>query len=148
MVDYLVVQLMRLEAHMQTMIYGHRSISGLKAAIRPVLGSVVVLSSIGLGTAQAATLDNPFPAAENLTQDEITQISAAFEQALADGKPGTVVVWKSSESGRAGQVRVLRGWDAKDGRCVEVEQRFNKGNKAIYEVPYCQGQDGAWKITF
>jgi hypothetical protein len=29
-----------------------------------------------------------------------------------------------------------------------VEQRFNKGDKAVYEVPYCQGSDGAWKITF
>lgn len=104
--------------------------------------------ALGSGTAMAAGLGNPFPSAENLSQDEIAQISAAFEQALTDGKPGTVVVWKSTESGRAGQVRVLRAWDATAGHCVELEQRFGKGNKGIYEVPYCKGQDGSWKITF
>jgi surface antigen len=98
--------------------------------------------------AQAAGLANPFPVAENLSPDEITQISAAFDQALGQAKPGTVVVWKSNESGRSGQVRVLRGWDVASGHCVELEQRFSKGDKAVYEVPYCQGQDGTWKVTF
>lgn len=98
--------------------------------------------------ADAAGLADPFPQAEHLSQDEVGQISAAFEQALEAAKPGTVVVWKSAESGRSGQVRVLRTWDGESGHCVELEQRFSKGGKAIYEVPYCQGQDGAWKITF
>ncbi|HVJ44006.1 MAG TPA: hypothetical protein VM639_21060 [Dongiaceae bacterium] len=98
--------------------------------------------------AEAASLPNPFPEADHLSQDEISQISAAFEQALEAAKPGTVVVWKSAESGRAGQVRVLRAWDGESGHCVELEQRFSKGSKAIYEVPYCQAQDGSWKVTF
>lgn len=110
--------------------------------------SVLSLSLMGGAAAQAASLANPFPPAEHLSQEEAGQISAAFEQALEAAKPGTVVVWKSAESGRAGQVRVLRAWDGESGHCVELEQRFSKGNKATYEVPYCQGQDGSWKITF
>ena len=112
--------------------------------------TVLGLSSVAIAAAPAwaADLANPFPAAENLSQDEIVQISAAFEQALSSAKPGTVVVWKSADSGRAGQVRVLRGWDSETGHCLELEQRFNKGNKSVYEVPYCQSQDGAWKVTF
>jgi surface antigen len=104
---------------------------------------------LGAGAAEAAGLANPFPAAvDNLSQDEVTQISAAFEQALSEAKPGTVVVWKSTDSGRSGQVKVLRGWDAQGGHCVELEQRFSKGDKAVYQVPFCQGQDGTWKMTF
>ncbi|HVJ35593.1 MAG TPA: hypothetical protein VND94_20955 [Terriglobia bacterium] len=110
--------------------------------------SALTISLSGSLPAVAAGLANPFPEAEHLSQDEISQISAAFEQALQAAKPGTVVVWKSAESGRAGQVRVLRAWDGESGHCVELEQRFNKGNKAVYEVPYCQGQDGSWKVTF
>ena len=124
------------------------------AVVSPVKASLAVAVSIfclvapQIGRAMAAELVNPFPAAENLSADEVNQISAAFAEALTSAKPGTVVVWKSADSGRAGQVRVLRGWDTESGHCVELEQRFSKGNKAVYEVPYCQGQDGAWKITF
>lgn len=113
-------------------------------------GSAVLLPlCLAAGTASAAGLANPFPAAaDNLSPDEISQISAAFEQALSAAKPGTVVVWKSTESGRTGQVKVLRGWDAQAGHCVELEQRFSKGDKGTYQVPFCQGQDGSWKMTF
>jgi hypothetical protein len=117
--------------------------SGLRKA-----GIGLALLALGTVSAQAAGLADPFPQAEHLSADEVSQISAAFEQALEAAKPGTVVVWKSAESGRSGQVRVLRAWDDAAGHCVELEQRFGKGGKATYEVPYCQGQDGAWKITF
>jgi hypothetical protein len=132
---------------MKIMVCGQEKL-GAKARLLAILGGALLSTGLGVGVAKAATLGNPFPAAENLSQDEITQISAAFEQALGQAKPGTVVVWKSSDSGRTGQVRVLRGWDAEGGHCVELEQRFSKGDKAVYQVPYCQGQDGTWKITF
>jgi len=133
---------------MKIMICGHHRLTAKALGAVIILGGVLSTACMGAGAAAAAGLANPFPAAENLSPDEITQISAAFEQALVQAKPGTVVVWKSSESGRAGQVRVLRGWDAQSGHCVELEQRFSKGDKAVYEVPYCQSQDGAWKVTF
>ena len=120
---------------------------GRKLGIATGLASLVLLG-LDVSSAQAANLADPFPQVEHLSQDEIGQISAAFEQALEAAKPGTVVVWKSAESGRSGQVRVLRAWDGEAGHCVELEQRFSKGSKSTYEVPYCQGQDGAWKITF
>jgi surface antigen len=120
-----------------------------KAGKTMLAAALLLPMLLGTHAAEAAALANPFPAAaDNLSQDEITQISTAFEQALSDAKPGTVVVWKSTESGRGGQVKVLRGWDAQGGHCVELEQRFSKGDKAVYQVPFCQGQDGAWKMTF
>ena len=131
---------MRIKTYQQA-----RSIRRIMTAI---LGTAAMAICAHITGAQAAGLANPFPAADNLSPDEITQISAAFDQALSQAKPGIVVVWKSSESGRSGQVRVLRGWDAANGHCVELEQRFSKGDKAVYQVPYCQGQDGTWKITF
>lgn len=142
---------MRLEAQMNT----RKSHSGIMSPVAALVQKAIFAPAVALplcfaaGSASAAGLANPFPAAaENLSADEITQISAAFEQALAAAKPGTVVVWKSTESGRAGQVKVLRGWDAQAGHCVELEQRFSKGDKGIYQVPFCQGQDGSWKMTF
>ena len=120
-----------------------------KAGVALAVGVLCLIApQIGRASATAAELANPFPTAENLSADEISQISAAFAEALTAGKAGTVVVWKSADSGRAGQVRVLRGWDSETGHCVELEQRFSKGSKAVYEVPYCQAQDGSWKITF
>lgn len=129
-------------------VYRSLALVGHKARISMGLAGLVLLGLGAAGSAQAASLADPFPQAEHLSQDEIGQISAAFEQALEAAKPGTVVVWKSAESGRSGQVRVLRAWDGEAGHCVELEQRFSKGSKSTYEVPYCQGQDGGWKITF
>jgi len=128
-------------------VYHPTTPAGRKVRICSSLAGMALLG-LAASPAQAASLADPFPQAEHLSQDEIGQISAAFEQALEAAKPGTVVVWKSAESGRSGQVRVLRAWDGEAGPCVELEQRFSKGSKSIYEVPYCHGQDGAWKITF
>lgn len=133
---------------MKFMIYGQVRLVPTAVGLTAILGAAVMAICSNIPGAQAAGLANPFPVAENLSPDEITQISAAFDQALSQAKPGTVVVWKSTESGRAGQVRVLRGWDVTSGHCVELEQRFSKGDKAVYEVPYCQSQDGTWKVTF
>ncbi|HEX9449038.1 MAG TPA: DVU3141 family protein [Dongiaceae bacterium] len=136
---------------MNTHIFKRPSRLAMTTVARSAVLSGALLLPVLLcaGSAEASGLANPFPAtAENLSPDEITQISAAFEQALSEAKPGTVVVWKSTESGRSGQVKVLRGWEAQAGHCVELEQRFGKGDKAIYQVPFCQGQDGGWKMTF
>lgn len=103
---------------------------------------------LALAGAAAAQLVNPFARdAVPLAAEDSAKLWAAVHGVLADYRPGAESAWSNPATRRAGVARVLRTFSRDGSRCADVQHAFTQGGGAAYTFPFCQVQDGSWKIA-
>jgi surface antigen len=97
----------------------------------------------------AAALIDPFSRdGIDLDSREWTMIKESVRKVLDAYQDGSQASWENPASGRAGQAKITRIYQAKGLKCAEVEHTFTKGTGNRYVLPFCQVADGSWKVAF
>lgn len=103
---------------------------------------------LALASPAAAQLMNPFGRdAVPLAAEDSTKLWGAVNSVLAVYQAGAETSWSNPETKRAGTARIVRIFSKDGARCAEVRHAFTQGGGATYSFPFCQMQDGSWKIA-
>ncbi len=86
-----------------------------------------------------------------LTQDDLDRMHAAGARLYEGRSIGTVERWRSPDSKDAGEVKLIRSFDARGMPCrtldytIRFETARNSPNR--YTINWCKIQGGEWKIV-
>jgi len=112
-----------------------------------VFGAAVVLCAAAAhGNAQGI---NPFGRAPaSLKDSEMPLIMGSFDRVLQEYRVGATADWKSTETGRSGQVVITQIFQRSGWRCAQVTHRVTSGGEGTFTAPVCETEKGVWKFAF
>jgi surface antigen len=117
----------------------------LGVSVAVLLTSVV---DVSLAQAPVMTGDIAWP---GLTQDDLDRMHAAGARLYEGRSIGTVERWRSPDSKDAGEVKLIRSFDARGMACktldytIRYETARNRPNH--YIINWCRVQGDEWKIV-
>jgi surface antigen len=86
-----------------------------------------------------------------LTQDDIDRMHAAAARLYEGRSIGSVERWRSPSSGDAGEVTLVRSFDAAGMPCRTIDYKVRHAAMTtqlrLYVVTWCRVQEGDWKIV-
>jgi surface antigen len=106
------------------------------------------VADVSLAQAPVITGDIAWP---GLTQDDLDRMHAAGARLYEGRSIGTVERWRSPDSKDAGEVKLIRSFDARGLPCrtldytIRFETARNRPNR--YIINWCKVQGGEWKIV-
>jgi surface antigen len=124
------------------LFFGKRAL-GVSAAL--LLTSTV---DVSLAQLPVVTGDVAWP---GLTQDDLDRMHAAGARLYEGRSIGTVERWRSPDSKDAGEVKLIRSFDARGMPCrtldytIRFETERNSPNR--YVINWCKVQGDGWKIV-
>jgi surface antigen len=121
----------------------------MRMSVWIVLGLLIGgVSGIPVATMAAGFIDPFSRDGIDLDPHEWTLIKESIAKVLESDQVGARAPWEYAGTGRAGEVRITRVFQAKGMNCAEVEHVFTKGNGGRYVLPFCRVSDGSWKVAF
>jgi surface antigen len=114
-----------------------------------VLGCLIGgISGIPAATMAAGFIDPFSRDGIELDPQEWILIKQSIGKVLDADQAGARAPWEYAKTGRAGEARITRVYQAKGMNCAEVEHVFTKGTGGRYVLPFCKVADGTWKVAF
>ena len=121
------------------------------------LSTAIAVSSLAmpaLSHAQAwlapvvqAALTNPFGGDFiDLTEEDMTLLTAAMRTVLEKRVVGASEPWKNEKSSHAGLASLIKAFDRDGRQCGTVHHDFAEGDGKPYVLSFCKFEDGTWKI--
>jgi surface antigen len=121
----------------------------LRRRVSSLIVGLFVLSTPGLAVAQ--TLINSDVAWPGLSHDDIDRMHAAASRLYEGRSIGTIERWRSPDSKNAGEVKLVRSFDAYQMPCRRLDYtiRFDsvRDRPSHYVVNWCKIPEGDWKIV-
>jgi surface antigen len=119
-----------------------KSAFGRAAALLPFLAPVPAAAQMTFST------DLAWP---GLTRDDVNRMHAAAARLYEGSSIGTVERWRNPDTRTAGEIKLVRSFEAHDLSCRRLEYtvRFEvvKDAPREYVLNWCKLPDGEWKIV-
>jgi surface antigen len=108
-----------------------------------------LLAASPLTVASGAGLVDPFGRESfRLSAEDWELLRESVRQVLEAQQDNATATWQGEQSGRAGRATLLRAFKHNGMTCGEVEHVFTAGGGNRYVLPFCQVEDGTWKVAF
>jgi hypothetical protein len=114
------------------------------------LAALLLTSVVDVSLAQTPVITGDL-AWPGLTQDDLDRMHAAGSRLYEGRSIGTVERWRSPDSKDAGEVKLIRSFDARGMACktldytIRFETARNRPNR--YIINWCKVQGDEWKIV-
>jgi hypothetical protein len=122
-----------------------------KTQILSVALMVPLLFMAGKVAAQDLSIFSPDLAWPDLTQDDLNRMHAAAARLFEGQSIGAVERWSNPASNDAGQVKLIRAFDANGMPCRTIDYTliFQGGGNSPdhYVLSWCRIPGGVWKIV-
>ena len=121
------------------------------ARIRIFGAAVTLLAALASNVVSAQPLLAPTPEWPGLTEDDLARMHAAAARLYEGRSIGTVERWRSPQSKNAGEVKLIRSFDAHGMPCRTIDYtiRFDimRDSPDHYVMNWCRVSEDTWKIV-
>ena len=109
---------------------------------------VLLLAMVPPASARGVLVDPFGRQSYGLSAEDWELFRASVREVLEAQQQGAIARWQGKQSGRAGRATLLRVFKRGTMPCGEVEHFFTAGGGNRYVLPFCQVEDGTWKVAF